>query len=231
MAPSTPIISSLLCILVLLHGCAAQLASGGQSPWQAPRGFGYGQRACRFENLQALEPSRRVQHEAGVTEYYDENNEQLRCAGLSVRRRTIEPRGLRLPAYSNAPSLVYIKQGRCLMGVVYPGCPESYQSFQQQFEQSRQEGFAQGQRPRDEHQKVRRVREGDIVALPTGVTHWFYNDGDVPVVAVTVSDVSNNANQLEPRRREFLLAGRHQRGGQSYEIEQQTGNILTGFDT
>ncbi|KAJ4821022.1 Glutelin type-B 5 [Rhynchospora pubera] len=215
MAPSTPIISSLLCILVLLHGCAAQLASGGQSPWQAPRGFGYGQRACRFENLQALEPSRRVQHEAGVTEYYDENNEQLRCAGLSVRRRTIEPRGLRLPAYSNAPSLVYIKQGRCLMGVVYPRCPESYQSFQQQFEQSRQEGFAQGQRPRDEHQKVRRVREGDIVALPTGVTHWFYNDGDVPVVAVT----------------EFLLAGRHQRGGQSYEIEQQTGNILTGFDT
>ncbi|KAJ4797231.1 Glutelin [Rhynchospora pubera] len=201
MAPSTPIISSLLCFLVLLHGCAAQLASGGQSPWQAPRGFGYGQRACRFENLQALEPSRRVQHEAGVTEYYDENNEQLRCAGLSVRRRTIEPRGLRLPAYSNAPSL------------------------------SRQEGFAQGQRPRDEHQKVRRVREGDIVALPTGVTHWFYNDGDVPVVVVTVSDVSNNANQLEPRRREFLLAGRHQRGGQSYEIEQQTGNILTGFDT
>ncbi|KAJ4793594.1 Glutelin [Rhynchospora pubera] len=231
MAHSSTIFSSLLCFMVLLHVCAAQLASGGQSPWQAPRGFSYGQRACRFENLQALEPSRRVQHEAGVTEYYDENNEQLRCAGLSVRRRTIQPRGLRLPAYSNAPSLVYIKQGRCLMGILYPGCPESYQSFQQQFEQSRQEGLAQGQRPRDEHQKVRRVREGDVVALPAGVTHWFYNDGDVPAVAVTVSDVSNSANQLEPRRREFLLAGRHQRGGQSYEIEQQTGNILTGFDT
>ncbi|KAJ4758474.1 Glutelin type-B 5 [Rhynchospora pubera] len=228
---TTTIISSLLCFLVLHRSCTAQLSFGGQSSWQSPRGFGYGQRACRFENLQALEPSRRVQHEAGITEYYDENNEQLRCAGLSVRRRTIEPRGLRLPAYSNAPSLVYIKQGRCLMGVVYPGCPETYQSFQQQFEQSWQEGLAQGQKPRDEHQKVQRVREGDIVALPAGVTHWFYNNGDIPVVAVTVSDVSNNANQLEPRRREFLLAGRHQRGGQSYEIEQQTGNILTGFDT
>ena len=28
-----------------------------------------------------------------------------------------------------------------------------------------------------------------------------------------------------------MLAGRHQRGGQSYETEQQSGNILTGFDT
>lgn len=27
------------------------------------------------------------------------------------------------------------------------------------------------------------------------------------------------------------MAGRHQRGGQSYETEQQSGNILTGFDT
>jgi uncharacterized cupin superfamily protein len=94
-----------------------------------------------------------------------------------------------------------ITAGRCLMGIVYPGCPESFQSFQQQFEQSRQETEAQGQRPRDEHQKVQRVREGDVVALPAGVSHWFYNDGDVPAVAVTVSDISNNANQLEPRRR------------------------------
>lgn len=87
------------------------------------------------------------------------------------------------------------------MGIVYPGCPESYQSFQQQSEQPRQEGEAQGQMPRDEHQKVQRIREGDVVALPAGVTHWLYNDGDVPVVAVTVSDISNSANQLEPRRR------------------------------
>ncbi|KAF3341807.1 glutelin type-B 5-like isoform X1 [Carex littledalei] len=231
MATSTFFLSFSLCLSVLLHGCAAQFGVGGQSPWHSSRGLGIDQRACRFERLEALEPSRRVKHEAGVTEYYDENNEQLRCAGLSARRRIIEPRGLRLPAYSNAPSLVYIKQGRCLMGIVYPGCPESYQSFQQQFEQSRQEVQAQGQRPRDEHQKVQRIREGDVVALPAGVTHWFYNDGDVPVVAVTVSDISNSANQLEPRRREFLLAGRHQRGGQSYETEQQSGNILTGFDT
>lgn len=112
MATFTGFLSVSLCFLVLLHGCVAQVGFGGQSPWQSSRGFTSGQRACRFERLEALEPSRRVQHEAGVTEYYDENNEMLRCAGLSARRRIIEPRGLRLPAYSNAPSLVYIKQGK-----------------------------------------------------------------------------------------------------------------------
>lgn len=98
--------------MVVFQGCAAQFRFGGQSPWQSSRGFGPDQRACRFEQLSALEPSRRVQSEAGVTEYYQENNEQLRCAGLSVLRRIIEPRGLRLPVYSNTPSLVYITQGQ-----------------------------------------------------------------------------------------------------------------------
>jgi Cupin len=112
MTTSTTFLSFLLCFVVLFHGCVAQFSSVGQSSWQTLRGPGYGQRACRFDRLEALEPSRRVQHEAGITEYYDENNEQLRCAGLSVRRRIINPRGLRLPAYSNTPSLVYIKQGK-----------------------------------------------------------------------------------------------------------------------
>jgi Cupin len=119
MATSTTFLSFFMCFLVLLHGCVAQFSSLGQSSWQTLRGPGYGRRACRFDRLEALEPSRRVQHEAGITEYYDENNEQLRCAGLSVRRRIINPRGLRLPAYSNTPSLVYIKQGRALYYVRY----------------------------------------------------------------------------------------------------------------
>ncbi|KAJ3671155.1 hypothetical protein LUZ60_008581 [Juncus effusus] len=228
MATSSPSIAFSLCLLVLFHGCAAQFF-GGQGSWQVPRGVGSSQRACHFERLSALEPSRTIQSEAGVTEYYEEYNEQLQCAGLSVRRRIINPRGLRLPAYSNAPALVYITQGRGIMGLIYPGCPETYQSFQQQFEKSRQESESQGQRPWDEHQKIHRFRQGDIIALPAGVTHWFYNDGEVPLVAITVFDVANSANQLEPRRREFFLAGSHQSGTQS--LEQQSGNILRGFET
>ncbi|KAJ3693817.1 hypothetical protein LUZ60_009297 [Juncus effusus] len=210
MAISSSSIAFSLCILVLFHGCLAQVGFGGQASWQVPRGVGSSQRACRFERLSALEPSRIVQSEAGVTEYYEE--------------------GLRLPSYSNAPALVYITQGRGVMVLIYPGCPETYQSFQQQFEQSAQEAESQGQRPRDEHQKIHRFRQGDIIALPAGVTHWFYNDGDVPLVAITAFDVANSANQLEPRRREFFLAGSHQSGTQT-SVEQQSGNILSGFDT
>ncbi|XP_078151250.1 cocosin 1-like [Carex rostrata] len=229
-----------LCILVLFHGCVAQFGFSGQSPWQSSRGlgFGVGQRACRFDNLAALNPSRRVQSQAGLTEFYDENNEQLRCAGVSALRRTIEPRGLLLPTFSNAPSLFYIVQGRGLTGFVFPGCPETYQSFQQfeqpqQSEQLQQEGISQAQWTRDEHQKVHRFREGDVIAVPAGVTHWCYNDGDIPLVLVQVFDTSNSANQLEPRRREFFLAGRHQSGQQFHELGQQVSgnNILNGFDT
>ncbi|KAJ3679397.1 hypothetical protein LUZ60_017408 [Juncus effusus] len=217
MASSPSFISLSFCLFILLHVCVAQVGFGGQSPFQSAHGVGSSQRACRFERLEALEPSRRIQSEAGVIELYEDNNEQLQCAGLSVRRGTINPRGLRLPAYSNAPALVYITQGRGLMGVIFPGCPETYQSFQQQFEQSSQESESEQQRPRDEHQKVHRVRQGDIIAVPAGVAHWIYNDGDVPLVAVIVLDISNFANQLEHRHREFLLAGRRQ-------------SIFNGFD-
>ncbi|KAJ3671149.1 hypothetical protein LUZ60_008575 [Juncus effusus] len=198
MTTSSSSLAFSLCLLVLFHGCVAQFF-GGQGSWQVPRGVGSSQRACRFERLSALEPSRTVQSEAGVTEFYSTTSN------------------------SSVP-------GKGIMGLIYPGCPETYQSFQQQFEKSRQESESQGQRPWDEHQKIHRFHQGDIIAVPAGVTHWFYNDGDVPLVAITVFDIANSANQLEPRRREFFLAGRHQSGAQT-SVEQQSGNILNGFDT
>jgi Cupin len=107
------------CFLVLCHGTIAQFNLGGQSSWQSSRGFG-DMRGCRFERLDALNPSQRVQSEAGMTEYYEESNEMLRCAGVSIKRYTMEPRGLLLPAYHNAPSLIYITQGFFLSDSVPP---------------------------------------------------------------------------------------------------------------
>jgi len=79
-----------------------------------------------------------------------------------------------------------------------PGCPESFQSFQRTGG-GMQEG--RGQSQRDQHQRVNRFREGDVLAVPAGVAHWTYNDGEQPIVAITVVDTSNNANQLDPNRR------------------------------
>lgn len=109
MATSISLLFS-VCILVLCHGAIAQFSFGGQSAWHSSRSFG-NMRGCRFDRLDALNPSQRVQSEAGTTEYYDESNEMLRCAGVSVKRYIMEPRGLLLPAYHNAPSLIYISQG------------------------------------------------------------------------------------------------------------------------
>ncbi|PIA25469.1 hypothetical protein AQUCO_11400023v1 [Aquilegia coerulea] len=134
----------------------------------------------------ALEHTHKQQSEAGVTEHWDENNEQLECAG------------------------------RGIYGAVIPGCPETFQSSRQSEQQLQQAQKEQGQnrqeqdqseqsyRQGDGHQKVRRLSQGDIVATPVGVASWFYNDGDTQLVVVSLLDTSNNENELDDRRR--LLA-------------------------
>lgn len=86
--------------------------------------------------------------------------------------------------------------GRGVTGTLIPGCPETYQWFQQSEQQWGAEED-QGQRLRDEHQRIQHVREGDVIALPAGVTHWCHNNGEIPLVAIIISDINSNANQLD----------------------------------
>lgn len=197
-----------LCLIVLFNGCLAQTQrQQGQSG------------ECQINRLDALEPSNRIEAEAGVIETWDPNDQQFQCAGVAVIRRTIEPRGLLLPQYSNAPELVYIVRGRGVSGVLIPGCPETYEESQQQSQQQERQQ-REGRRQQDRHQKIRRFRGGDILALPAGVAHWCYNDGDSPLVAVSLIDTGNYANQLDQNPRHFYLAGNPeeelQQGHQQY---------------
>ncbi|KAJ8505184.1 hypothetical protein OPV22_006070 [Ensete ventricosum] len=54
-----------------------------------------------------------------------------------------------------------------------------------------------------------------------------------PVIAITVVDISNNANQLDRYHREFLLAGKQRSGretsGGTWQ-ETSGNNVLSGFD-
>lgn len=109
---SSPSLLFHFCLFLLCHGSMAQLFSQSYNPWQSSRQGGV--RGCRFDRLQAFEPLRQVRSEAGFTEYFEEQNEQFRCAGLSAIRRVIEPQGLLLPRYHNTPGLVYILQGWCI---------------------------------------------------------------------------------------------------------------------
>ncbi|XP_050206932.1 11S globulin seed storage protein 1-like [Mercurialis annua] len=190
---------------ILLSLCLLAIFSGSL----ASRSFQM-QNECQLNRINALEADDHIQCEAGTIESWNPNRDQFQCAGVAVSRETIEPNGLLLPAYHNAPQLVYIVQGSGMIGVMMPGCAETFQESQQ--------SAGSGGWQQEQHQKIRRYRQGDIIALPAGVAHWCYNDGNERVIAVSVYDTANNANQLDNNPRGFYLAGNPED-----EFRQQSG--------
>ncbi|EEF32199.1 11S globulin subunit beta precursor, putative [Ricinus communis] len=229
------LLSLSLGFLVLFHGCIAQMEQVTSPPSQQKRQLRQDQ--CQLRRITSAEPSRRFQSEAGVTEIWDENDEQFHCVGVVAMRHTIQARGLLLPQYVNGPRLIYVLQGNGVQGSVFPGCPETYQSPSQSHS-------AQGSSQRDQHQKVRQIHEGDVIALPAGVAQWIYNNGRSSLILLQIIDTSNPANQLDQNHRDFFLAGnpqqqlqsqrgqrRQSRGGQSTRgREERSGNVFSGFD-
>ncbi|XP_050231176.1 legumin B-like [Mercurialis annua] len=236
-----------LCVLVLLHSSVAQIEqvtsrSSGQEKSQRQQRWQRDE--CQLNRINAVEPSRRFQSEAGLTEIWDENDQQFQCVGVVAMRHTIQEKGLLLPQYVNGPKLIYVVRGRGIQGAVIPGCPETYQSpSQSQFTPG-----AEHESQRDQHQKVRQIREGDVIALPAGVAQWIYNNGRSPLVLVQIIDTSNPANQLDQNHRDFFLAGNPQREVQSQRGERslrrqrergpgsrgsqtdRSGNVFRGID-
>ncbi|CAL1396347.1 unnamed protein product [Linum trigynum] len=245
---SASLLSLALCSLLLLQACSAQLDTSQIWGSRARHSLRKSQQQneCQIRRINAQEPDRRITSEAGTTEIWDENDDQFRCAGVAAIRHTIEQRGLLLPAYSNAPKLIYVDQGRGYHSAAIPGCPETYQSEQESQSQDPRQGS------KDQHQKIRKIRQGDIIAIPAGVADWFYNDAQSPLVLVQIMDTSNFQNQLDQNFRKFFLAGNPQReiqgqrgqpashlyqgserrrgGGGSGSQEQRSGNIFQAFD-
>ncbi|KAI3977275.1 hypothetical protein MKX01_030901 [Papaver californicum] len=211
------------CFLFVLNGCLGQIeqqGGGWQTQQQQQQSRCYrGQSQCRIENINAQEPNRRVESEAGVTEFWDQNNEQFECAGVAPARCIIQPRGILLPFFVNAPRLVYIVQGRGMSGALIPGCPETFHSIRQSAEQLRGRGQQQG--ARDQHQKICSIQQGDILALPAGVTNWLYKEGETPLIAVSLHDTNRNANQLDRNLRRQQVRGQQ-------DIPEN--NIISGFN-
>nr|ABK80754.1 11S globulin precursor isoform 3A [Ficus pumila var. awkeotsang] len=201
MAKPAVLLSLSVFLLVLFHGCLARRTGQFQR-----------QDECRLTRLEAREPDNRVQCEAGLIESWDPNHEQCQCAGVALVRTTVQPNGLHLPSYSNAPQLIHIIRGRGVLGMMFPGCPETFEEPQQ----------GTSRYSLDRHQNIRHVREGDIIAIPAGVAYWCYNDGDSPTVSVTLLDVSNHENQLDRFPRRFYLAGNpHNEFLQSHRSREQ----------
>ncbi|KAM7253429.1 hypothetical protein ACFE04_026047 [Oxalis oulophora] len=200
------LLSFSLCILVLFHGCYAQIEQvASHQSQQQRRGLERFQTACQLQNINVLQANRKIK---------------------------FEPRGLLLPSFNNAPQLMYIVQGRGVHGAAFPECPQTFQSPQQS-------QYQRGQQSGDEHQRVREFREGDIIALPAGVSHWIYNNGESQLVLVSLVDQSNFANQLDQNYRKFFLAGNPQQDIQAssehererqFRAQQRCNNLFCGMD-
>ncbi|KAL7198576.1 hypothetical protein ACSBR2_020962 [Camellia fascicularis] len=205
-----------LCLLVLFHCCVAGNCKKESQQQQGE---------CQIERLNAREPQCRIEAEAGYTEFWDSDDDQFQCAGVAACRNVINPQGLLLPSYTSAPALLYVLQGKGFQGIMIPGCPENFQSSQQS-----QEG--QSRRFQDQHQKIRNLREGDVIALPAGIAHWCYNNGEQDLVLLIIEDTSNDHNQLDNNPRKFFLAGNPQQSQQQQQQKKQQnqGNVLAGMD-
>ena len=169
--------------------------------------------ACQFQRLNAQRPDNRIESEGGYIETWNPNNQEFECAGVALSRLVLRRNALRRPFYSNAPQEIFIQQGRGYFGLIFPGCPSTYEEPAQQGRRSqsqrpprRLQGEDQSQQQQDSHQKVHRFDEGDLIAVPTGVAFWLYNDHDTDVVAVSLTDTNNNDNQLDQFPRRFNLA-------------------------
>ncbi|KAK7245365.1 hypothetical protein RIF29_40205 [Crotalaria pallida] len=178
---------------------------------------------CQLDSINVLEPDNFIESEAGYTETWNPNHPELRCAGVAVIRRTINAKGLHLPSYVNFPELHFIVQGKGVLGIAIPGCPETYEEPQEPRQQQQ-----------DRHQKVRYLNEGDIVAIPTGMPYWTYNYGDTPLVVITLLYTTSFQNQLDPIPRRFYLAGNpeeeHQETQKEHHKSKEGKNVFSGFE-
>ncbi|XP_028791711.1 glycinin G3-like [Neltuma alba] len=200
------------------------------------------QNECQLEQLEALEPDNVIKSEGGRVETWNPNHRQFRCAGVALTRCVLEQHALKMPSYSNSPQLIYIQRGRGMFGIVIPGCANTYEEAQLSLS-------GRTWRSRDRHQKIRLFEQGDLIAVPAGLTIWMYNNHNEPVEAISLLDTSNYMNQLDRTPMKFYLAGNHQQEFLRYQQQQQEreeqlhggrregpqqqqkgGNVVSAFD-
>ncbi|CAN1292175.1 11S globulin seed storage protein 2 [Linum perenne] len=243
---ATKLATALLLLLSCLAAASAGLSQGRTQTPLSSRQLEYQFQAqqCNLDRISPVQPSFNLQSEGGVTQLWNQEEEQFICAGVAPFRDIIQPQSLSVPKFFPAPRLVYVQQGSGVLGLNFPGCPASYHSGQSQQQQLQRGSRRMMGGTQDEHQKIHRIREGDVIAIPSGVATWAYNDDSQDLIYVTFVDLNNDDNQLDQNLRGFLLAGGQSEAGQrrkSYQTGTRTTrgegrqasftpNIFQGFD-
>ncbi|XP_022760897.1 cruciferin CRU1-like [Durio zibethinus] len=151
------------------HGCLSYLLS--LNLWFHFLFHGCFAHECQIKHLQALEPKDRIISEAGYTESWDPDNEQLHCVGVAAHRYTVRSKGLALPSFDNVPKLFYVVQGS--------------EPFWGRFSQ-----VVLINKKLNHSPNINNKGAGDIYAMPAGTIAWTQNDGESEFVAVSIADQS-----------------------------------------
>ncbi|KAF7818424.1 glycinin G3 [Senna tora] len=194
--------------LLSLSFCLVLVGSSLASSWQEQFDE---QNECQFQELHTLQPDHVIKSEAGLIETWDPNHKQFRCTGAAMSRCTLQHNALRLPSYSNAPQLFFIRRGSGVFGLIFPGCANTFE-----------EPMQQSSKP-DRHQKLHYFKEGDVIAVPTGVAFWIFNFQETPVETISILYTDSKHNQLDRMPRRFYLAGNQEQEFLHYQRQQQQG--------
>ncbi|MCO5551588.1 hypothetical protein L7F22_005093 [Adiantum nelumboides] len=139
-------------------------------------------------------PQEEFQFEGGSLKVWRRDVATFPDKQLDIAEITFQEDGLLLPQYADADGISYILQGTGKLGVVFPsesGLPQS---------------------------SIRRVEQGDVVAIPKGAVFWWYNDGYGEHKIFCASDTSSGVNP--GLYHQFTLAG---------GLEDRFGGLLHGF--
>lgn len=118
----------------------------------------------------------------------------LHEARVGASKLTLHPFSLTLPHYSDSALICYVLQGTGLVGVVFPDT---------------------------EKEQVKKVRKGDVVALPLGTFNWWHNthaQEDLLVLSLGDTSQALKCGQIT----NFYLTGRK---------DKSHGGIMHGFST
>ncbi|CAN0886057.1 11S globulin seed storage protein 2 [Linum grandiflorum] len=215
--------STKLAAALLLLSCLAASAEHNQVRRQD---YEFQAQQCNLDRISPLQPTFPLKSEGGVTEFWNPQEDQFICAGVAPFRDVIEPQSLSVPKFFPAPRLIYVQQGNGVLGLNFPGCPALYHSGQAQGQQQQGPRRMMGVSGGDEHQKIHRIREGDVIAVPSGVATWAYNNGNQDLVYVTFQRQSRQTWG----RRTYQTGSRSEQGREVGGQPLMGANVFQGFD-
>ncbi|KAK4408855.1 Glutelin type-A 2 [Sesamum angolense] len=111
----------------------------------------------------------------------------LRQGNIGAAKLALEKSGFALPQYSDSAKVAYVLQGNGVAGIILP----------------------------EKEEKVLAIKKGDAIALPFGVTTWWYNKDDTKLAILFLGDTSKG--HKSGSFTDFCLTG--------------SNGIFTGFST